>query len=156
MMEFIFKVYIWNFSCYMMRSFAFIVENITSECDSVTPMWTFKYLKNSMPKPCNTDINKLLHRPLLCWYETSGADGNQLILGKAFVIQRYEIYQYFEMGPRQNWFNSLFLRRWSLWCSTDSCGQLSFVTFWLFIFISAYRSIKHRILRTLLTLDYIY
>ena len=41
-------------------------------------------------------------------------------------MQRYEISQYFEIGPRQNWFISRFLWRRSLWCSTDSSGQLYF------------------------------
>ena len=53
----------------------------------------------------------------------------------------------------QNWFTSRFLRRCSLWCSTDSCGQIYFITFWTFVFISAHLSIKHHIFRTLLTLD---
>ena len=67
------------------------------------------------------------------------------------------MYQYFEIGPRQNWFISRFLQRCSIWCSTDSCGQISFITFWLFVFISPYLSIKNQIFRTLLTLhNYIY
>ena len=65
--------------------------------------------------------------------------------------------EYFEIGPRQIWFIFPFLRRCPLWCSADTCGRISFITFWLFGFISAYLSIQHRIFRTLLTLDnYIY
>ena len=64
---------------------------------------------------------------------------------------------YRRIGPRQNWFTSRFLWRCFLWCSTDSCGQICFITFWMFVFISAYLSIKNRFFRTLLTFDiYIY
>ena len=73
--------------------------------------------------------------------------------GQCQAIQRYEISQYFEIGSRQNWFTFRFLRRSSLWCSTDSCGQISFITLWVFVFISANLSIKHHIFRTLLTSD---
>ena len=41
-MVFNFNVWIWNFSCSMLRSFAFIVENIMSVCHSVKTVWTFK------------------------------------------------------------------------------------------------------------------
>ena len=34
-----------KFPCNMVRSFAFIVENITNVCYSVTPVWTFKCSK---------------------------------------------------------------------------------------------------------------
>ena len=68
-------------------------------------------------------------------------------------MQRYEISLYFEIGPRQNWFISLFLWLCSLWCSADSCGQIYFITLWIFVFISAHLSIKHHIFRTLPTLD---
>ena len=62
-----------------------------------------------------------------------------------------------EIGPRQNWFISRFLWRCSLWCSTDWRGQISFITFWIFVFISPYLSIKNWIFRTLLILhNYIY
>ena len=54
------------------------------------------------------------------------------------ATQRYQISQYFEIGPRQSWFISRF-RQWCyLWCSNDSCGQISFMAFWLFVFFSAY------------------
>ena len=57
----------------------------------------------------------------------------------------------------QNWFTSCFLWRCFVWCSTDSRGQSSFITFWLFVFVSAYLSIKNLIFRTVMTLDnYIY
>ena len=59
----------------------------------------------------------------------------------------------FAIGPRQNWFISRFRRRCSLWCSTDSCGHIFFIIFWLFHLFSAYLWIKHRNFRTLLTLD---
>ena len=68
-------------------------------------------------------------------------------------MQRYEISQYFEIGPRQNWFISPFLWRCCLWFSTHSCGQFSFITLWIFVFISAHLSNKHHIFRTLLILD---
>ena len=54
-MVFIFSVQIWNFSCCMTMSFAFIVENMRV-CYSFTPVWTFK-MKNALPKRHNTDIN---------------------------------------------------------------------------------------------------
>ena len=54
------------------------------------------------------------------------------------ATQRYQISQYFEIGPRQYWFISRFRRRCSLWCSTDSCGQVSYIIFWLFVFFSAH------------------
>ena len=73
--------------------------------------------------------------------------------GLWLAIQRYQISQDFEVGPRQNWFISRFRWRCSLWCSTDSCGQISFITFWIFVCISAYLWIQHRIFLTLLTLD---
>ena len=85
--------------------------------------------------------------PLLCWYATSGAgglrSGNKLILckAKALTIQWYEISQYFQIGPMQNWFISWFLRQCSLYCSTESCWQILYITLWLFVFISAYLSI---------------
>ena len=72
--------------------------------------------------------------------------------GSCQGIQRYEVSQYFKIGPRQNWFIYRFLWRCSLWCSTGSCGQISFITLCIFVFISAHRSIKHRIFRTLLSL----
>ena len=40
-------------------------------------------------------------------------------------------------GPKHNSFIPRFLRRCSLWCSTDSCWQISFIHF----FVSAYMSI---------------
>ena len=54
--------------------------------------------------------------------------------GWCTAIQRYQIYRYFEIGPRQNWFIFRFRWRCSLWWSTDLCGQNSFITFWLFVF----------------------
>ena len=72
--------------------------------------------------------------------------------GWCLVIQRYQIYQYFEVGPRQNLIISRF-QRCSLWCSTDSCGQISFITFWIFVSISAYLWILHSTFLTLLSLD---
>ena len=64
---------------------------------------------------------------------------------------------YFEVRPRQNWFISRFRWPCSLWCFTDSCRQSSFITLWIFVCISAYLWIYHRIFLTLLTLDnYIY
>ena len=68
-------------------------------------------------------------------------------------MQQYEISQYFEIGPRQNWFISPFLWQCSLWCSTDSCGQFSLITLWIFVFISAHLSNKHHIFRILQNLD---
>ena len=42
----------------------------------------------------------------------------------------------FRNRAMQNWFRSQFLWRWSLWCSTNTCGQISFITFWRFICIT--------------------
>ena len=67
--------------------------------------------------------------------------------------QRYQIFQYFETGPRQKRFISWFWRRSSLWCSTDSCGHISFITFWPFALFSAYLWIERRLFRALLGLD---
>ena len=63
--------------------------------------------------------------------------------GWCSAIQRYKILQKISRFPR----------RCSLWCSTDSLGQISFITIWLFVLISAYLTIKHRIFRTLRTSD---
>ena len=47
-------------------------------------------------------------------------------------------FRYFEIGSQQNWFTSLFLQRWSLWCSAVSFGYISFITFWLFVCITSF------------------
>ena len=50
-------------------------------------------------------------------------EGEPAHIGLCLAIQRYDIAQYFEIGPRQNWFISQFLQQFSL-CSTDSRGQI--------------------------------
>ena len=70
---------------------------------------------------------------------------------RCLAIQRYAFRRYFEIGPRQNWFISQFLRRCSLWCFNDSCGQFSFIysgyTFVSLVFISNYLSFWHHIFK---------
>ena len=78
-----------------------------------------------------------LTNPLLCWYATSGAGGLRVGTSSYCVIRLYEISQHSEIAPRQSWFIPRILRRCSLWCSTDSYGYISFITLWIFVFISA-------------------
>ena len=58
--------------------------------------------------------------------------------GWCLVMQPQKIPRYFEIGSQQNWFTSLFLQRWSLWCSAVSFGYISFITFWLFVCITSF------------------
>ena len=102
-------------------------------------------------------MNELLPHPLLCWYATSGASGhrsgNQPILGNAKQYSDMEFLHISRYGLGRTDFLSRFLRRCSLWCSTDSCGQIHFIKLWIFACISAHLSNKHHIFRILLTLD---
>ena len=70
-------------------------------------------------------------------------------------MQRYEISQYFEIGSRQNWFSYQFLWRCFLGgsISTHVDKFLVLHSVLYFVFIPAYLSIKHHILRSLLTWD---
>ena len=58
--------------------------------------------------------------------------------GWCLVIQPQKFPRYLEMGSSQNWFTSLFLQRWSLWCSAVWFGYISFITFWLFVCITSF------------------
>ena len=58
--------------------------------------------------------------------------------GWCLVIQPQKFPRYFEIGSQQNWLTSLFLQRWSLWCSAVSFGYISFITFWLFVCITSF------------------
>ena len=46
--------------------------------------------------------------------------------------------RYFEIRSLRNWFTSLFLQQWSLWCSAFSFGNISFITFWQFVCITSF------------------
>ena len=82
---------------------------------------------SSYPIPCYADMQRAVPAD-------SGAGTSSYRVMR--TIQWYEISQYFEIRPWQNWFISRFLRRWSLWCSTDSCGQISFIKLWIFAVLS--------------------
>ena len=46
--------------------------------------------------------------------------------------------RYFEIRSLRNWFTSLLLQQWSLWCSAFSFGNISFITFWQFVCITSF------------------
>ena len=82
-----------------------------------------------------SNMNELLPHPLLCNKRRRRTQERKPAhTGQCLTRQRYEIYQYFEIGPRRNWFISWFLWWCILWCFTDICGQIYFLTFWLFVF----------------------
>ena len=66
------------------------------------------------------------------WRAVPGTQEREPVHTGWCLIQPHEFPGCIEIGPRQNWFSSRFMRQCSLWCSSDSRGQISFIAFWLF------------------------
>ena len=95
-----------------------------------------------LPHPCQADMQRAVPA------DSVAGTSSYWVMPRNTAIWNFSIFR-----DTNNLFISRFRSWCSLWCSINSCGQISFIKLWIFIFISAHLSIKHHIFRTLLTLN---